>query len=113
MPNEPTDPLTPETMPDGDYAIVEFFGYTKLIGRVAEVERFGAKMLVVEPLFNRRFLPALMQGGASIYRLTPVSAEVAFEQHPRQLWHLPESVRAAVPRPLIEVDGAGEKELPF
>ena len=40
-----------EAVEDGEYAIVELFGHTTLVGRVAEVERFGAKMLALEPIF--------------------------------------------------------------
>ena len=33
--------------PPGEYAIVELFGHTTLVGRIAEVERFGAKMMAL------------------------------------------------------------------
>ncbi len=89
--------LTPETMPPGDYAIVELFGHTQLIGRVSEIERFGTKMLVVEPIFNGQLLGPVMQGGASIYRLTPCTGAVAFLSHPRAAWALPLSIRSTIP----------------
>ena len=89
------------TYPPGDYAIVELFGHTTLVGRIAEVERFGAKMLVIEPLFAGEFLPAIFHGGAAIYRLTPCSAEVAFKQQPKQEWQLPTSIRCIVPLSLL------------
>ena len=86
--------------PPGDYAIVELFGHTTLVGRVAEVERFGAKMLALEPIFRDTMLPAVFHGGASIYRMTPCSAEVAYKQQPRREYQLPDAVRAIVP-PLV------------
>jgi hypothetical protein len=63
----------PETVeyPPGEYAIVELFGHTTLVGRIAEVERFGTKMLAIEPLYDGQLLGCVFHGGASIYRLTP------------------------------------------
>lgn len=46
-----TTPISATDMPPGDYAIVEALGHRTLIGRVTEIERFGTKMLQVEPLF--------------------------------------------------------------
>jgi hypothetical protein len=87
--------------PPGDYAIVELFGHTTLVGRISEVERFGAKMLALEPLFKDTLLPPVLHGGASIYRLTPCSAEVAYARQPREGWQLPTSVRCIVPSLLL------------
>ncbi|MFD2578766.1 hypothetical protein ACFSTD_09620 [Novosphingobium colocasiae] len=44
--------LDASALPEGEYAIVEALGHRTLVGRVAEVERFGTKMLQVEPLFD-------------------------------------------------------------
>lgn len=95
---------TPPPHPDGEYAIVELFGHTTLVGRIAEVERFGTKMLVIEPIFAGEFLGPVFHGGAAIYRLTPCSAEIAFRQAPKenQQWSLPSSIRVTVPTPLLE-----------
>ncbi|GGJ13993.1 hypothetical protein [Neoroseomonas lacus] len=87
--------------PAGDFAIVELFGHTTLIGRIAEVERFGAKMMALEPLFANELLPAVFHGGASIYRLTPCTAEVAFARQPREAWQLPAPIRCIVPAGLL------------
>lgn len=97
----PADPKPWEAIAEGDFAIVELFGHTTLIGRIAEVERFGAKMLAMEPLFNGALLPAVFHGGAAIYRLTPCSREVAWSKMPRQEYQLPPSVRAIVPAALL------------
>lgn len=84
-------------MPAGDYAIVEALGHRTMVGRVAEVERFGTKMLKVEPLFDDWLLDPVFVGGTSLYQFTPCSAEVAFARRPRALYQLPPSVAATVP----------------
>jgi hypothetical protein len=93
-------------LPPGDYAIVEVFGHTTLVGRIAEVERFGAKMLAIEPIFAGVLLPMILQGGASIYRLTPCSAETAAARAPRERWAVPEAIRAIIPAALLEAPRA-------
>ena len=98
---EATQDAAPINYPEGDYAIVELFGHTTLIGRVAEVERFGAKFLALEPLFNGTLLPAIFHGGAAIYRLTPCSPEVAFKRQPTHAYELPPAVVAIVPPTLL------------
>ena len=98
---EPGAATEPVVYPPGEYAIVELFGHTTLVGRIEEVERFGSKMLVIEPLFNGGFLPCIFHGGAAIYRLTPCSAAVAFARQPRQGYQLPPAIRAIVPDTLL------------
>lgn len=44
----------------------------------------------------------VFHGGAAIYRLTPCSAEVAWDQQPRHAWQLPPPIRATLPPGLIE-----------
>jgi hypothetical protein len=87
--------------PPGEYAIVELFGHTTLVGRIAEVERFGAKMLAIEPLFRGALLDVVFHGGAAIYRLTPCSAETAYARGPTQEYQLPAPIRAIVPAGLL------------
>lgn len=84
-------------MPAGDYVIVEILGHRTLIGRIEEVERFGTKMLSIEPIFNGALLPAVLHGGGSIYAMTPCTAEVAFARAPTHRWQLPGSVAATLP----------------
>lgn len=84
-------------MPEGEYAIVEALGHRTLVGRVAEVERFGTKMLQVEPLFGDVMLGPILLGGSSIYQFTPVSAATAFARRPTQTYNLPPSVAATIP----------------
>jgi hypothetical protein len=98
---EPGAVAEPAVYPPGEYAIVELFGHTTLVGRIEEVERFGAKMLAIEPLFKGEFLPAIFHGGAAIYRLTPCSGEIAFARAPRQDYQLPPAIRAIVPPALL------------
>lgn len=107
----------PAALPPGEYAIVEVFGHTRMVGRIAEVERFGAKMLAIEPIFAGALLPMVLQGGASIYRLTPCSAETAAARAPRERWQVPEAIRAIIPaalleppREVVELDGGDEDQ---
>jgi len=92
-----------EQLPDGDYAIVELMGHTTLVGRVTEIERFGAKLMAIEVLFNGTLLPVVLQGGASVYRFTQCSPETAWKaQHkPERIWSLPDPIRAIVPAALL------------
>lgn len=92
-----------QALPDGDYAIVELFGHSKLIGRIAEVERFGTKMLAIEPLFNGQLLPTVFHGGGALYGLIPCSREVAWDRMPKQVYSLPSSVAAIVPQTALPV----------
>lgn len=92
--------------PPGEYAIVEVFGHTTMVGRIAEIERFGTKMLAIEPLFAGNLLDPILQGGASIYRLTMCSAETAFREQPTKSWQLPGAVQKIVPSALLEAPEA-------
>lgn len=92
-----TTPIAAGFLPAGDYAIVEALGHRTLVGRVSEVERFGTKMLQVEPLFCDTMLGPILLGGGSIYQFTPCSADVAFARRPQQTYQLPASVVATVP----------------
>lgn len=103
-----------KVLPEGDYAIVELMGHTTLIGRVGEVEKFGTKMLAMEPLFNGVLLDVVFQGGSAIYRMTPCSREVAWARQPKHDYQLPAPIRAIVPPALLPapsadvvVEGAG------
>lgn len=89
-------------LPPGEYAIVELFGHTTLVGRISEVERFGAKMMALEPLYRDELLPAVFHGGAAIYRLTPCSPEIALAHQPREAWQIPAPIRCIVPATLLE-----------
>ena len=89
--------LGPDALPPGEYAIIELMGHQTLVGRVTEVERFGTKMLALEPLFNGHLLPVLFQGGPSIYRLTPCAADVAWARQPKATYQLPPSIVATLP----------------
>jgi len=88
---------TVSDMPAGEYAIVEALGHRTLVGRVAEVERFGTKMLQVEPLFGQVMLGPVLLGGGSIYQFTPCDAATAYARRPQQTYQLPPSVAAVVP----------------
>lgn len=99
-------------LPEGEYAIVEVMGHRTLVGRISEVERFGAKLMAIEPLYQGALLPAVMVGGASIYQLTPCTAEVALRRAPKSAYQLPASVAitlpdAALPAPYLPSSALG------
>lgn len=108
-------------LPDGEYAIVEIMGHRTLVGRVEEVERFGSKMMAIEPIFLGRLLPAVMVGGSSLFQFTPCTREMALARAPKETWQLPATIRATLPPALLAgpadddgeiIDDDGE-ELPF
>lgn len=76
----------------GEYAIVEVLGHRTVVGRIAEVERFGTRFLAVEAIWQGELLPAALIGGTSIYQLTPCAAEVAFARQAKHLYDLPPSL---------------------
>lgn len=117
---EPAESPPWSVLPPGDYAIVEIMGKSTLIGRIEEVDRFGIKMLAIQPMFAGQLLPAVFQGGASIYRLTPCTAEVAWNKSPRadQAYALPATIRATLAPLQIEgratdADTTDDEDLPF
>ena len=97
----PDDEISRPLYPPGEYGIVELMGHTTLAGRIQEVERFGIKMLAIEPIFRGTLLGIVFQGGASIYRLTPCSAEVAFAEAPVGEYGLPSAIRATIPLAML------------
>ena len=85
----------------GTWAIVELMGHVRIAGYLTEEERFGVKM-------GRLDIPApggdVTQyfGGSSVYRITPVTEEVARafaegeQPKPVQTWQLPAALRERV-----------------
>ena len=94
---ETTEAVSPPPLPDGEYAIAEIMGHLTLIGRVTEVERFGTKLMSIEPILNGKLLDPVLVGGSSIYQFTPCSKERAAERAPTEEYYLPASIRAALP----------------
>lgn len=92
-----TTPIAADSLPEGEFAIVEALGHRTLVGRVSEVERFGTKMLQVEPFFGDVMLGPVLLGGGSIYQFTPCSARTAYDRRPQQTYQLPPSVAATIP----------------
>lgn len=88
---------TAADLPAGEYAIAEIMGHSTMIGRYAEVERFGTKMLSIEPIWENGLLPAVFVGGSSLYRFTPCTRDVAFTRQPKARYQLPDAVRATLP----------------
>lgn len=107
---EAAQPQPWAALPEGEYAILELFGHTTLVGRIEEVERFGSKMLAIQVMYAGQMLPAVYHGGAAIYRLTPCSPEVAWKKQPKEahVYSLPATIRAIVPPLLLESQVAQE-----
>lgn len=118
-------PLTTDAaeLPDGEYAIVELLGHRTLIGRIAEVERFGTKLLQIEPIYRGELLPPVFHHGSSLYALTPCSREVANGRGATQDYQLPTPVRARLEPTLLsdqtnpttdaDYEEVDEEELPI
>jgi len=120
--NEATEPMP--THPEGEYAIIELMGHQTIVGRVNEVDRFGTKFMQIEPIYLSKLLGPILQGGSSIYRVTPCSAEVAFNRGCTDARQLPAPVRATLPVHLLPAPPSGgdrdrdvvdvdEDEMPF
>lgn len=85
------------------WAVVELMGHVRMAGRVTEEERFGCKMGRIDIPRGDGFFTQYFTG-SSIYRMTPVSEEVARsvaaqnEPEPVRAWELPK------PEPRVEPD---------
>ena len=101
-------PDQPEELPDGDYAIVEIMGHRTIIGRVTEIERFGAKLMSIEPILAGKLLPAVLIGGGSIYQYTPCPKDRAAARAPKEEGYLPLSIRAALPPTALPAPAGGD-----
>lgn len=121
---EVAEPPPEPELPPGDYAVVELFGHVRLVGRVSDVERFGAKMLGLEVIWEDRLLPMSFYGGGALYGVTPCSPAAAQRAQVRSRYALPEAIRDILPAgplrqipppsapPLITEEG-DEDERPF
>jgi len=100
-------------LPEGEYAIVELLGHRTLIGRIAEVERFGTKLLGIEMLFCGKLLPQTLHHGSAVYSLTMIDRETAIRRQATREWQLPVSLRASIEPaalPVPEGESAEEAE---
>lgn len=104
---EPSTAMPP--LPDGEYAVVEVLGHRTYVGRVEEVERFGSKLMSIEPIFQGALLPAVLVGGGSLYQFTPCTKERAIARAPTSEWQLPTSVRAVMPVALLSAPESEEE----
>lgn len=104
------------------WAIVELMGHIKVAGLVTEEERFGSKMGRIDIPMKDGGMTTQYFGGASVYRMTPVTEEVARavsvgnQPAPVRPWEMPSNPRA------LEVSGIQEdldedyeedREMPF
>ena len=99
------EPQPDPALPDGEYAIVEIFGHVTLVGRIEEVERFGTKMLAIQPIYQKALLPPVYYGGSAIYGLTPCTMATALKRSPTETYQLPLALRATL-APLALPHGA-------
>lgn len=70
----------PHTMTDtaAEWGVVELFGHVREAGRIAEVERYGGKMLQLDVLDGEGEIRATqLIGHGAIYRLTPTDEATA------------------------------------
>lgn len=85
--------------PPEEWAKVEIFGHRRHVGRIAEVERFGSKMLRIdEPTADPAVFTTHFYGGGSIFSIAPVTEEASRAWVARYR-HVPP------PRPALSVDG--------
>lgn len=69
------------------YARVEIMGHQVIVGRVTEVTRYGVQFCSVEPIDKEGNLGrAVLHGGASIFRETPLTREEAMELAAASSW---------------------------
>jgi hypothetical protein len=87
--------------PEGEYAIVEVLGHRTIVGLIEEVERFGAKLMSIRPIYAGNLLAPVLIGGGSIYQFTPCRRETAIARAPKDIFSLPTSIRAALPPELL------------
>jgi len=89
------------------WAVVELMGHVRMAGRVTEEERFGVKMGRIDIPRGDGFFTQYFTG-SSVYRMTPVSEEVArsvaagTQPEPVHRWELP------APKPDAEDDFSHE-----
>lgn len=99
-----------------EFAIVELMGHRRRAGRIAEVERFGTKLLRID-IPNTDGETTEFYGGGSIYALRPCTEDVAREAA-RQIGDLrpvaPVTYRLPpmAPPEGYEIDGDGGDEEP-
>jgi hypothetical protein len=66
-------------------ALVEQMGFRKTVGKVREVEQFGAKMLRLDvPINDSTEWTTRFCGGPSLYQVTPLAEDVAIDMAKRQ-----------------------------
>jgi hypothetical protein len=91
------------------WAIVELLGHVRLAGRVSEEEHFGAKLGRLDIPTGAGFTTQFF-GGSAVYRLTPVTEEIARavaernQPEPVSRWELPARATAPPPGALYRTD---------
>lgn len=93
-------------LPAEEWARVEIFGHRQHVGRIAEVERFGAKMLRIDvPTHDPAVFATHFYGGSSIFSITPTTEEAAREWVER---YTPRPITPVPRLPGGEIEGADQ-----
>jgi len=104
--------------PETVWAVVELLGHVKLAGRLSEEEKFGAKMGRLDIPASDGFTTQFF-GGASVYRITPVTEAVARQvagrnqPAPVSPWDYPKQLAghaAATQQPYSDSEITGEAD---
>jgi hypothetical protein len=83
---QPTPAPEPAEVLPETYAIIEVFGHRRLIGRVFEVDRYGAKMLRIDIPKDGDFAlgyTTQYYGGGSLFSETPCDLEMVKRHYAR------------------------------
>lgn len=100
---------------DESWAIVELLGHVRIAGRLSEEERFGAKMGRLDIPQGDGFVTQYF-GGGSVYRITPVTEEVArhvakqVSTAPVSAWDFPKQLPA--PARATDEDDFDDRDYP-
>lgn len=105
-PRTVNDTLAPDAPapPAEEWAHVEIFGHRSHYGRIAEVERFGTKMMRIDvPTEDLEVFETFFYGGGSVFSMTPMTEE-ACRAYCARYRPRPVTARSALPPP--ELDAA-------
>lgn len=102
-----------------EWAILELMGHVRIAGKVTEEERFGSKIGRIDvPIKSGGFVTQYF-GGASVYRMTIVSDDVAKavafnnEPSPIHAYEMPRPSLSFGDDKPVELDENGNMPIPF
>lgn len=71
------------------WAIIEIFGHRRHIGRLSEIEQFGAKMARIDQPKADGGFETLIYAGSALFSITPCTEEYARKAAERHWWSAP------------------------